>query len=116
MAITILPFDEKKDDLITRGHRNDTPNGHVKSRWVWVEIIAKKGKQWLRFYGVRVNHCLDLARDLHEDGWQVGGISTYYTPLRGYNLYEEADQWFYGPDVKGFTNGEASLRDNYTDG
>lgn len=91
------------------GTRNFLKRHRVGNRYVWVEIVAKRGVDFVRFQKVCPFHCLPLAKSLHDEGWHVNGIYAYYTPVRGFNTYEEAPPWVSDVPCRGLTNGTLSL-------
>ena len=108
--LTIQAYDDLAAKAFLKRHRVNVNNGHVASRYVWLEILARKDGAWPRFHDVCPFQCLGLAKQLHEEGWEVTGIYAYYYPVRGYNTYEEASCWLTGREIRGLTDGVASLR------
>lgn len=98
------PFDKR--------HIVRVPNAHVKVRTIKIHVLAKKGDDFTRFYNVCPRRCLDVAKSLQDDGWEVTGVYAYYTPLRGFNDYEEASPWLTPGETKGLTNSEVNFAES----
>ncbi len=84
-------------------HSVKISNGYCKSRYVWIEILAIKDDDFIRYKGICPEKCLDFAKDLNDNGHQVTGIYAYYTPTKGYNTYQEA-YWIPQNKAKGLIN------------
>lgn len=104
MALTIRKWDAKTSQAFNKSNR-------VGNRYVWMEILAKKGDEFVRYLDVCPARCLDMAKALHDEGHLVTGVYAYHTPVRGFNAYEEAGPWLTNAQIRGLTTGVASLRD-----
>jgi hypothetical protein len=80
----------------------------VDGRGIWLEILAKRGKQFTRFQNVCPFQCLDLAKALSDEGWTGIAVYAFYNTKSG--TYEEATPWFSPTRNTGVTNGFVSLR------
>jgi hypothetical protein len=84
-------------------HPIKVSNGHCSKRYVWMEILAIKGSDFIRYRNICPSKCLDFAKSLNDGGHQVTGIYAYYIPFHGYNNYEEA-YWISTNQVRGLAN------------